>query len=287
MKYSLVICTHNRSRQLKLCLDSIFEMFKPDFFELVVIDNNSNDSTQDVIRSYQQRANFVFKSDIEFRKGLGFARNLGWKISSGDIISFTDDDCYVDKYFAYDVLSAFEGRENQGFLGGRVMLFDESDLRITIIESSEFVFYHAGDFIPTGALIGANLSFRRSALVSAQGFKDFLGAGTLLRSGEDSEILGNLSSLGWQGQYSPCPTVFHHHGRKKQSDVISLFKGYDIGRGAYYAIMMCRRNMFLQVCRHWWAKFSLYRYRRFFNELYGFFMGLFFYFNSIVRRILF
>lgn len=274
---SLVVCTHNRASQLQSCLQSIMNMEIPSGFELIVVDNGSTDNTEDIIRNFIESANFIVRMVHEPLRGLATARNSGWRGAKGNIISFTDDDCYVDRFFAYEVLAAFECNPLLGYVGGRVMLHDKSDLRVTIKESMERLVILPGTFVKTGALIGANLTFRRRALEQAGGFDALLGAGTSLSSGEDSEMVCRLSSLGWSGLYVPEIVVFHHHGRKSASELCKLSRGYDMGRGAFYASMVIKNNMRKKIVFYWINSMVHQKIIRSVLEIKGFLFYLYFF----------
>ena len=56
MEISLVICTFNRSINLRNTLNSISGLSIPNNlnWEIIIVDNNSNDDTKSVIKSFQK-----------------------------------------------------------------------------------------------------------------------------------------------------------------------------------------------------------------------------------------
>jgi glycosyltransferase involved in cell wall biosynthesis len=89
---SVIICTYNRANSLAdtlLCLaKQSYELIN---WELIVVDNNSSDNTQDVISQFSdQLPNLIYQ--FEPQQGLSYARNLGINAAKGEIIVFTDDD---------------------------------------------------------------------------------------------------------------------------------------------------------------------------------------------------
>lgn len=250
---SLVVCTRNRAAQLGPCLNAIAAMDKPPGFELVVVDNGSSDQTQAVLSSFERHADFPVRTVQEPRKGLANARNCGWCHAQGELLAFTDDDCYVAPDFAHAIIAAFDANPLLGYLGGRIKLFDSSDLPLTILDVDTPRLFEPGSVLPAGAIQGANFAFRKRALADAHGFDPLLGAGTPFPS-EDIEMLARLSAAGWHGAYDPAPIVFHHHGRKTARDAAMLEVSYDVGRGAYYASRLLDKRARLQYLKHWyWA----------------------------------
>jgi GT2 family glycosyltransferase len=193
----------------------------------------------------------MFTVLCEATPGLGRARNAGWRVAAGGIISFTDDDCYPREDFLSAVLRAFEGNPSMGFVGGKILLHDPTDYRITIQEHDRHEDLLPKTFIPTGMIQGANMSFRRAAIESVNGYDDWFGAGSLFAC-EDVDIVARISAAGWRGAYDPGPVVYHHHGRKTEADAIRLMKQYDRGRGAYYAKGLLDPVMRLTTLKNWY-----------------------------------
>jgi glycosyltransferase involved in cell wall biosynthesis len=234
---SIVICTRNRAGQLRGTLDSLLAMKTALSWEAILVDNASTDGTADVIRSASEVEPRIryFRED---RIGLGAARDRGWREAGAELLSFTDDDCYVAADYVDAVLAAFRDRPDVGVLGGRILLFDPEDARVTIDERDYPVEIAPRSFVAAGAVKGANLSFRREALQAIGGFDPELGAGTPFPC-EDVDAVASVLWAGFSGRYDPRPLVHHHH-RRRLPDVPRLRAGYDRGRGAYYAKFLLR-----------------------------------------------
>ena len=239
---SIVICTRNRAGQLQGTLDSLLAMKTARTWEAILVDNASTDGTRDVIHRHSARDPRI-RYFREERIGLGAARDRGWREAQAPVIALTDDDCYVAEDFVDAVLAAFDGHPDVGVLGGRILLFDSADARVTIDERDYPVEMAPQSFVSAGAIKGANLSFRREALQRIGGFDPQLGAGTPFPC-EDIDAVAAVLWAGYKGRYDPRPLVLHHH-RRRDADVPGLRAGYDRGRGAYYAKFLlkpeCRR----------------------------------------------
>jgi glycosyltransferase involved in cell wall biosynthesis len=248
---SLVICTRNRAPQLAESLQNLTRLQCQVPWELIVVDNGSKDQTQDVIKNFGGRLRP--KTVIEPQPGLGLARNRGWALAQGEIVVFTDDDCYPADDFLYSVVQCFEEDPRLGFIGGRILLHDPEDYRITIQEQAYRQNLCPGEFIPPGLIHGANFACRRTALRSVKGFDERFGAGAVFSCGEDVDILARMSSRGWHGAYDPRPLVYHHHRRKSQLDVLRLLRQYARGRGAYYAKCILDPKLRMAYLRNWYG----------------------------------
>jgi glycosyltransferase involved in cell wall biosynthesis len=266
LKISLIICTRNRSSRLKKTLDSIISMACPAPWELVIVDNGSTDDTSSVIHQFQRRFHHKLVAVMEPRPGMGHVRNTGWTNAGGDIVAFTDDDCYPAESFLVSVTQCFEENERIGFVGGRVLLYDPTDYRITIQEQTKSQLLEPRSFVPAGFIHGANLSFRRDALAAVGGFDGRLGYGTSFVC-EDVEIQARILAHGWHGAFDPRPVIYHDHGRKTEADVNQLTKIYDHGRGAYYVKCLLNKKIRSTYLKNWLKLIRRQAFRTTFREL--------------------
>jgi glycosyltransferase involved in cell wall biosynthesis len=253
MDVSLIICTRDRYLKLARCLECMRQISFNGAWELIIVDNASTDDTAEVVR------NFVKTSDVrttylfEAKKGKSNGLNTALETARGQILAFTDDDCYLAPDFLSQVWSAF-GDPSVGYIGGRIMLHDPTDHPITINESMTPLTFPAGSFVRAGSIQGANMAFRRSVLLDIGGFDPLFGPGSLFPAAEEIEAVGRASARGWKGTYQPDVVVRHHHGRKS-ADAEALWKWYAIGRGAYHMKLLLRGHQLV-----WFAR-SVYQLR--------------------------
>src|ERR1700755_751781 len=120
---SIIISTRNRGRQLPGCLGAIARLRATFPWELIIVDNGSSDNTADVIREFARESGLNVRSVMQPQVGLSNARNAGLKESKGNIIAFTDDDCYAQEDYLERIVAAFEDAA-VGFITGRIMLYD-------------------------------------------------------------------------------------------------------------------------------------------------------------------
>lgn len=255
-RVSVVICTRNRSDQLSVAFDHWKAIDASDLAEMVVVDNGSTDATADVVRRFVEEAGYPVLYVYEPMPGLSRARNAGIKQASGEVITFTDDDCYPDKGYVSTVASIFKEQPDTAYVGGRVLLYDESDLPVTIQVRDHVYPLPPYTVVQAGIIHGANVSLRKAVVSKLGNFDVRLGAGTSLHSAEDTDFIARASWLGFDGCYDPRPVVYHHHGRKKQEEVEALRKGYAIGRGAYYMKFLLNSKSRSKYIRFWLRRFK-------------------------------
>jgi glycosyltransferase involved in cell wall biosynthesis len=248
-KIALVVCTRNRAGRLDTFFESLRRLQSVLAWELVIVDNGSTDDTGKRLKQFAAGFPGRIKLVFEPKPGLGRARNRGWLATSAPIIAFTDDDCYPEPGFLNQVHAIFDDA-SVGFSGGRILLHDATDARITIYEHPDEQVYDPKNFIVGGVIQGASMAFRRKALEDISGFDDNLGAGTPFAFEDVDAELRALAS-GWKGKYDPRPVVYHHHGRKPGIEVEKLIRSYDTGRGGYYMKCILFMPQRWSCLRHW------------------------------------
>jgi glycosyltransferase involved in cell wall biosynthesis len=267
MRISVVICSRDRTSQLRASLEHFARISATVPWELVVVNSGSGESTTKLLRDCRRAAPHPLTVVEEPSPGLGLARNRGWRAAAGELIAFTDDDCYPADDYLDRVDACFED-PSLGFLGGRVLLFDPTDFPITIQELDRRVEIEPGAFVPAGLIHGANFAFRRGVLDAIGGFDDRFGAGTPFAC-EDVDALARAAAGGWRGAYDPRPVVYHHHGRKTREDALRLRRIYDRARGAYYAKCIMDPRMRGRYVATWIRMLATQRPRRTAGEVSG------------------
>ncbi len=94
MKYSVIILTYNRKQWVANAIESVLAQTNKDF-ELVIIDNGSTDGTDIIVDKYaimDKRVKVKHLPKNQKGTSIGAGRNAGVQISTGDYITFVDDD---------------------------------------------------------------------------------------------------------------------------------------------------------------------------------------------------
>jgi len=118
MFVSVVIPTYNRKDMLKNCIKSLFDQTYPkNKYEIVLVDDGSNDNTEDMIIKLQKVSPVQFQYIKQKNKGPAEARNLGIKNANGEIIAFTDDDCIADRDWLKQLIRPFKDNHVKGVAG--------------------------------------------------------------------------------------------------------------------------------------------------------------------------
>jgi LPS sulfotransferase NodH/GT2 family glycosyltransferase len=237
-KISLVICSRNRVGQLAAALAKLdLADLTRNAVEMNLIDSASTDSTYEVMREFKKKNSFPVNVAQAEHPGLGLARNVGIKIASGDVIVFTDDDCYLGADYFANLATLWDERSFQ-YGGGQVLMYDESlDPRIARLTIHRRQGVPPNVILTPGSIQGANMFFAREVFQRAGLFNENMGSGTPFAC-EDIEMATRASLHGFRGVLLPELTVVHDHRRKRGSpEADRTVESYDFGRGAYYAAL--------------------------------------------------
>lgn len=89
---SVIMSAYNAEKTIKRAIDSVLKQYLKDL-ELIIINDCSTDSTEDIILAYNDNRIKYIKHEIN--KGAGCARDTGIKQAKGEFIKFLDSDDYL------------------------------------------------------------------------------------------------------------------------------------------------------------------------------------------------
>lgn len=174
--FSIIIPARNEEQNIKNCLDSIERLNYPkNLYEVIVIDDFSEDDTSSVVKRYQDVRLLQLKDDA-YGKNNAFKKQaiaLGISKSTGDYIITTDADCIVPA----DWLHCFDNiiqNAKSAFIAAPVAINEEKG-GLQIFESIDFMMLQGitSAAVHTGIHTmsnGANLCYRKSAYEMVGGF---------------------------------------------------------------------------------------------------------------------
>lgn len=239
--FSIIIATKDRKDKLERCLDSInADAMVESGSELILVDNGSTDSSLKIIREFQQKTPFPVSFFQETRKGLSFCRNRGIRNAKGDLVIFTDDDCYMAKDYLKAAKKIFQDN-SIGFATGRVALYDKEDCPIMTCNEARTRTIDQKSLSGVPKIIGANLIIRKSVIEKVGWFDILFGSGTWF-AGDDIDYISRVLVKGFKGIYDPSIIVYHHHGRKDKDVVQNQERFYAKGIGAQYCKRILSRD---------------------------------------------
>ena len=194
---SVVVPVFNGQQTIRPLLDSLLASAYPaDRFEIIIVDNGSNDATLSIVRQYP----VTLLEQCEIRSSYA-ARNMGIARARFPIIAFTDADCQVDNRWLAEGVGAME-ESRADLIGGRIA-FTFSP-RPTAAELYDSLVHMRNDVLVATKhrAVTANL-FARAKL-----FKD-IGPFPEVLSGGDGIWTTRAVAQGYILRYAPLAIVRH------------------------------------------------------------------------------
>lgn len=229
-KYSLVVATFGREKELRLFLQSLVsQTISKSLFEVIIVDQNENGLIDDVIETYREQLNLKYIKST--RKGLSYNRNLGIAVSTGTYIGVPDDDCV---YYS-DTLQTLD-REIEAFHYPDMIIGKVFDRR-----TGTYVFKKTPEVpleIKPGNFYAVVSSITMFFKKQNQYFDEDFGIGEKYHSNEDGELILRFLKDGKRVVYSPRIDFNHPPYDTSNMSIEKLFK-YGIGFGA--------------LCRKYWS----------------------------------
>ena len=239
---SVILPTYNRANELRGALGALFrQTAAAGPYEVIVVDNNSNDGTADLLASCDDPRVVVVK---EPRQGLSYARNAGLALARAEIVALTDDDVEVAPDWIETIVAMMAEHPEVDAVGGRVLPAwpDGTPSWLTRRHWAPLALQDHGDTsrifdksAPVG-LIGANVAFRRAVFErvgqfspEVQRVKDGIG------STEDHELLNRLYASGGQVMYTPRMIAMTRVPRQRCAR--AYHRRWHAGHGFFHARM--------------------------------------------------
>ena len=189
---SLVIPAYNSQRTIRFCLDSIMQLDYPkDRLEVIIVDNNSKDETPDIVKQYP--AKLLFE---RVKQGPHQATNTGLRVATGQIIAFTDSDCYVQPDWLRKLVAPFAD-PNVVATGGKIGAYTPDSRAEKFLQQrfSGANCLRLADGFPASVLT-ANAAYRADAIRAVGFFNENLYTG--------AEV-----DLAWRVQWQTGQTVVY------------------------------------------------------------------------------
>lgn len=211
---SIIVPGKNEGQNIYKLANSLKEQTYQNF-ELIIIDDGSDDDTPDICRSLLKNGfiDSFFRNDV--RGGKASAANLGLRYSRGQYVIHLDADCSYDRDAIENILVPFYYDLNIAAVGGNVQVRNYKESLCTTLQTIEYM-----DIISVGRIASSELGIYRLISGAFGAFKketlDRLG-GWDIGPGLDGDITVKIRKLGYKIHFEPtavCQTSVPNTFRK-------------------------------------------------------------------------
>jgi glycosyltransferase involved in cell wall biosynthesis len=243
--FTVAIPTYNGEKRLPDVLDRLRSQDGIDQinWEIIVVDNNSNDGTADLVKHYQETWHhpFPLRYIKEPRQGAAYARHLAATEARGQWIGFLDDDNLPTSNWVAAALAFAAAHPQAGAIGSQIHgdfevppppNFKKIAPFLAIIErgAKPHLYEPRKKILPPGAGVVVQkqvwLECVPEHLVLNNQGKD---AGL---ASEDLEAMLHIQNAGWEIWYNPTMEVYHKipKWRFEQDYLVSLYRCVGLSR---------------------------------------------------------
>ena len=235
---SIIIPTRDKAAVLKRCLDSIFNQTRYRRFEIILVENNSQQA--ETLAYYQQLKSIPEVRLLEFPGTFNYsaANNLGARQALGEWLLFLNNDIEIIDPGWLEELCRWVSRPEVGAVGAKLLYPDGRIQHAGIIVGMEGHASHVFAGVKEGysglfgsvnwyrdnsAVTGACLAVRREVFEGVSGFDE----GYVLAF-SDVDICQRILQQGYRVVYTPFARLVHHEGMTRKRYI----PAQDIRRGA-------------------------------------------------------
>lgn len=254
LDFSLAICTYNGANRIGDVLNKLLNQENTEdiLWEIIIVDNNSDDNTRQVVENYQKNWNkpYPLRYVFEQKQGLGFARQLAVESAQGKFVGFLDDDNIPNTNWVKEAYLFGQSHPQAGAYGSLIhgdleiappKDFDRISRFLAIGGSSKVFCYTSYEYSYKKVLPpGAGIVINKPAWLSSVPKSLFLqGRVTGLKlQGNDVEAFSYIRDSGWEIWHNPKMEISHKipKQRLEREYLIKLMKG--IGLSRYHTRMI-------------------------------------------------
>lgn len=256
MDFTVAICTYDGAQRLPRVLERLRQcyLYMRDQhiklrWDVLVVDNNSQDQTPEVVASYQAMgfADRPLRYIRETIQGLAYARQRAIESASSPIVGFLDDDNLPEPNWVIAAHEFMMAQPRAAAIGSRVLAEYDVEPPANFNQIQAFLaLTDRGDepriYKPVDRVLppGAGLVVRRDLWLQLVPPRlELIGrVGGFMIASEDLEAILHFQNAGWEIWYNPNMVVHHHIPEWRLSaDYLSRLM-YGIGLSRYRTRMM-------------------------------------------------
>lgn len=223
MKYSLIIATLGRKKELLELIESIKNSdYETNNLEIIIVDQNEKGFLDKELSKFKNLNIKHIHSDI---KGLSYNRNIGLSYASGDIICFPDDDCKFYENTLNEVSNILL-RSNIDFCMGQI--YDRETKKDVIKKWSkkEFKVNRFNSYFINSSI---TMFIKKEYILN---FDENLGVGARFGSCEDADLIYKILENKAKGIYTPKIELWHPEPNYQEISLKKV-KNYASGFGYF------------------------------------------------------
>jgi glycosyltransferase involved in cell wall biosynthesis len=198
IEISIVVPTRNRAGRLRALLESLREQVDAPPFEVIVVDNCSDDDTLAAVADSDSAGAHLRAVHLPEPMGPAVARNRGWRSATGALVVFTDDDVVARPGWLAAIAAAHR-RDAEAIIQGKTDPDPREIDRLSAFARSQSA-TGPGPWFQT-----CNIAYPRTLLERLDGFDESFWEA----AGEDTDLGWRAVEQGARVVYEPAALNWH------------------------------------------------------------------------------
>lgn len=196
---SVCIAAYNAEGTIRSLIESLLELDYPEY-EVVIVDDGSNDGTLEIVESYSKKSNLI-RLIRQPNQGASAARNRALEAATYEIVAYTDSDTTVSPQWLEHLVTPFDD-PSVGATTGRTV-FETNGTCTSWMRSVDMDLRYRQRRRYTRLANGPNCAFRRSVLLEVGGFDP------TWYHAEDTAVSYEVYNHGYVIRHVPEAVVYH------------------------------------------------------------------------------
>lgn len=231
---SIIILTYNSERDIDECISSIQNQSYKNF-EIIIVDNASQDTTVDIVNSKYPGITFLQTGS---NAGYAAGNNAGIVNAKGDYIIIINPDTVAEPDWLVELIKPFETTGDVSITTSKILLYNNKELINTCGNHAHFsgLSFCRGQSMPSseyrtpeyiGTFSGCSFAIRREVVENLGGFDpDFF------LYMEDVDLSWRARLAGYKIMYVPTSIIYH-----KFEFTMAPWKEYYLERNRYIMLL--------------------------------------------------
>ena len=215
MNLSIIIVNYKTPDLLLRCINSILNTIPKELlFEMIIVDNNSNDNSEKIIKTKFEDIIWIQKNEND---GFGRANNIGIQKAIGEYVLLLNSDIVVAENTILECLKEIEKDKTIGVLSCKLLNDDGSN--------QKSIYHYAADYLD---VLNNNLIFDYFIKIKPKKIKALMGSFLLIPQHvlqniglfdpdffmycEELELCNRILKKGYKIKYIDNVVAYHKHG---------------------------------------------------------------------------
>lgn len=240
MNISIIIVNFNGFHYTRQCIESFYQYNTDNNHEVIVVDNNSTDGSQQELPKHFPQIVFI---SLKENRGFGAANNIGANIAKGEGLFFVNNDTIFQSEVVEKLSNILSSNESYGIIGPKLLNEDKSfqlsfgqfpTIRTEFTTKNQTKIKlsplkEMNQLLMKEWVTGAAMMIKKELFERIGGFDDHF-----FMYFEDIDLCKNANKIGYQSVFVPFVSMIHFGGKSYVKENNKILFEYRRSQLRYY-----------------------------------------------------